>query len=200
MIISEGGTFQLTEIPGVMGSHPSVDLFLHDPAGAKTTGSPVNVIDGVEVSCVDVAVPMVIIRAADVGKTSYESVAELTADGMFLQRLKSICDLSVRYFTPQTVHASRAVSGGCCLAAATLIPGSVAHGIAPKDAQKDETELRVGIENPAGILGATVVAHTEADEISIRSAAYQRSAQVLLAGYVPLYRASTELQQALASN
>jgi 2-methylaconitate cis-trans-isomerase PrpF len=89
MIVSEGGTFQLTEIPGVMGSHPSVDLFLHDPAGAKTgkllpTGSRVNVIDGVEVSCVDVAVPMVIIRATDVGKTSYESVAELTADGMFL--------------------------------------------------------------------------------------------------------------------
>ena len=38
--------------------------------------------------------------------------------------------IAVRYFTPQAGHRSMAVSGGCCLAAAALIPGSVAHGVA----------------------------------------------------------------------
>src|SRR6516225_12189750 len=38
--------------------------------------------------------------------------------------------IAVRYFTPQTAHRSMAVSGGCCLAAAALVPGTVAHEIA----------------------------------------------------------------------
>jgi hypothetical protein len=108
-------------------------------------------------------------------------------------------DLAVRYFTPQTVHASLAVSGGCCLAAATLIPGSVAHELAPKHATSESSEIRVDIENPAGVLSTTVVAARKAGALSIESAAYQRSAQVLLSGFVPLYGASAALKTALLS-
>lgn len=244
MVIAAGGGFECAEIPGVMGSHPAVDLFLHHPAGAKTgallpTGNAVDLIHGIRVSCVDVAVPMVIAHAADFNKTAHEPIKQLAEDSEFLQRLKDIwveaglrmnlrrkdgvlmtrediahsetipkvCiigaprgsgDLSVRYFTPQTGHGSMAVSGGCCLAAATLIPGSVAHEIAPKQASAQESEIHVSIENPAGVLGTTVVAHMHNGALAIRSAAYQRSAQVLLAGYAPLYGASTFLRQALS--
>jgi len=244
MVLQADGAFATAEIPGVMGRHPAVDLFLHQPAGAKTgallpTGNPVDTIAGVRVSCVDVAVPMVIVRAADLGKTGHESVGELAADADFLQRLKAIwveaglkmqlrrkngslmsaadiaqsetlpkvciigaaragADLAVRYFTPQTVHSSLAVSGGCCLAAATLVAGSVAHELAPKSATSVLGEVKVDIENPAGILSTTVVASTQGDALRIASAAYQRSAQVLLKGYVPLYAASAALRAALA--
>ena len=244
MVMAADGGFATAEIPGVMGRHPGVDLFLHQPAGAKTgallpTGSAVDTIAGVRVSCVDVAVPMVILRAADLGKTGQESVGELAADADFMQRLKAIwveaglkmqlrrkngslmsaadiaqsetipkvciisaarsgADLSVRYFTPQTVHASLAVSGGCCLAAATLVPGSVAHELAPKRATSALGEIKVDIENPAGILSTTVVASMQGDAVTIASAAYQRSAQVLLKGHVPLYAASAALRNALA--
>lgn len=244
MFVQDDGGFATAEIPGVMGRHPAVDLFLHQPVGAKTgallpTGNAVDTIAGVRVSCVDVAVPMVIVRAADMGKTGHESVAELAADADFLQRLKAVwveaglkmqlrrkngslmsaadiaqsetvpkvciigaaragADLAVRYFTPQTVHASLAVSGGCCLAAATLVAGSVAHELAPKSATPVQGEVKVDIENPAGILSTTVVASMEGQALRIASAAYQRSAQVLLKGYVPLYAASPALRQALA--
>ena len=244
MLIAADGGFATAEIPGVMGRHPGVDLFLHQPAGAKTgallpTGSAVDTIAGVRVSCVDVAVPMVILHAADLGKTGQESVGELAADADFMQRLKAIwveaglkmqlrrkngslmsaadiaqsetipkvciisaarsgADLAVRYFTPQTVHASLAVSGGCCLAAATLVPGSVAHELAPKRATSTLGEIKVDIENPAGILSTTVVASMQGDAVTIASAAYQRSAQVLLKGHVPLYAASAALRNALA--
>lgn len=244
MVLQADGAFAPAEIPGVMGRHPAVDLFLHQPAGAKTgallpTGNAVDTIAGVRVSCVDVAVPMVIVRAADLGKTGHESVGELAADADFLQRLKAIwveaglkmqlrrkngslmsaadiaqsetipkvciigtaragADLAVRYFTPQTVHASLAVSGGCCLAAATLVAGSVAHELAPKSATSVLGEVKVDIENPAGILSTTVVASMQGDALRIASAAYQRSAQVLLKGYVPLYAASAALRAALA--
>jgi 4-oxalomesaconate tautomerase len=244
MVVAPGGGFADAEIPGVMGRHPAVDLFLHHPAGARTgallpTGQPLDVIDGVAVSCVDVAVPMVIARAADFGKHAHESVRELAADDEFLRRFKRVwveaglrmklrrkdgrlmtqeeiglsetvpkaCivgaprgtgDVSVRYLTPQTVHGSMAVTGGCCLAAATLIPGSVAHEIARKQAPATEGEIHVAIENPAGVLGTTVVARLHEGHLEIRSAAYQRSAQVLLAGYVPLYGASPSLRRALS--
>jgi 4-oxalomesaconate tautomerase len=243
MKVQADGSFEVAAIPGVMGEFPAVDLFLQSPAGAKTgtllpTGSPIDVINGVRVSCVDVAVPMVIIRASELGKTAHEPVCELEADKAFMTRLKEIwvtaglkmglrrkdgalltedeirvsetipkvcivaqsklgADLAVRYFTPQTGHASLAVSGGCCLAAATLVAGSVAHELAPKNAAAEMSEFHVNIENPAGVLSTTVVAASKGGKLAIRSAAYQRSAQVLLSGYVPLYGATKRLKDAL---
>lgn len=235
------GGFVAAEIPGVDGAFPAVDLFMQSPVGAKTgrllpTGSVVDVIDGYAVSCVDVAVPMVICDAAELGKTAHESIAELDADSVFKQTLKhlwvtaglrmgltrrdgspmtandlarsetipKICivgqpqahgNIATRYFTPQMGHASMAVSGGCCLAAASLVPGSVAQRVARglPVVGAEFADVEVGIENPAGILDATVVARMSGGLPEIRSAAYRRSAQVLLRGHVPLYRASSAL-------
>jgi hypothetical protein len=57
--------------------------------------------------------------------------------------------VAVRYFTPQTAHNLMAVSGGCCLAAAPLIPGTVAHEVAQGVPALDSTyaDFEVGIEN-----------------------------------------------------
>jgi len=243
MALDSAGKFETSTIPGVRGSHPAVDLFLHKPAGAKTgsllpTGSAFDIFGGARVSCVDVAVPMVIIRAEDLGKTAHESPEDLSADTQFMGRLREIwieaglkmelrrkdgslmteqdlllsetipkvcivgeskigADLAVRYFTPQAAHSSLAVSGGCCLAAATLIAGSVAHDLAPKPTSGAFSEVNVNIENPAGILSTTVVASRAASGLLIDSAAYQRSAQVLLSGFVPLYSSSDALNDAL---
>ena len=235
------GAVVAAEIPGVDGEFPGVDLFLHDPAGAKTgrllpTGRVLDRVGGYDVSCVDVAVPMVIARAADFGKTATEPPAALDADPDFKAALREVwvaaglamglanrdgtkmtaeqlahsetvpkvCivgppqgagHISVRYFTPQAAHGSMAVTGGCCLAAASLIEGSVAHGqarglVLPGDAF---AETCVDIENPAGILAATVEARRGGEALLVRKAAYKRSAQILLRGHVPLYRASAGL-------
>lgn len=246
MIRSADGGFEAAEIPGVMGAYPLVDLFLHDPIGAKTgkllpTGKPREMIEGRMVSCVDVAVPMVIAAASAFGKTGYESGAELAADPDFMASLRAtwveaglrmslkrrdgtpmsvddlarsetipkICivappreggHITVRYFTPQTAHASMAVSGGCCLAAACLLPGTVAYDVAchvPSLTSKP-MEATIGIENPAGVLEATVVAATADGSIGITRVAYRRSTQILLRGHVPLYRASAQLTAELA--
>lgn len=107
--------------------------------------------------------------------------------------------ITVRYFTPQTAHASMAVSGGCCLAAATLLPGTIAHDVGHDlpALRSDLAEYRIGIENPAGILEATVVANDAEKPMTIDSVAYRRSAQILLRGHVPLYGASAPLVAAL---
>jgi 4-oxalomesaconate tautomerase len=241
---SDGG-FVAAEIPGVDGAFPAVDLFLANPVGAKTgqllpTGRPADDIGGYTVSCVDVAVPMVIARAADFGKTAQEPVEALEADREFMATLRAmwveaglrmglksaggramtaeelaesetipkVCivgpslgsgHIAVRYFTPQTAHRSLAVSGGCCLAAAALIPGSVAHEVAGglPPVSDDFAEVDVGIENPAGILEATIQARLVPSGLDVRKAAYRRSTQILLQGHTPLYRASAALRDAL---
>lgn len=241
-----GGGMEAAAIPGVHGEFPAVDLFLHEPVGAKTgmllpTGRPTDDVEGYQVSCVDVAVPMVIADAAQFGKTAHEPIAELEADRDFIAALRKIwiaaglrmglkardgtrlteaalarsetvpkvCivgaargrgHLAVRYFTPQTAHASLAVSGGCCIASAALIPGTVAHAAARglPAVGGEFSDCRVGIENPAGVLDTTIVARQGERGLEIASAAYRRSAQILLRGHVPLYRASAELREWLA--
>lgn len=242
------GSFTAAGIPGVPGSFPRVDLFLQQPVGAKTgkllpTGNVQNVVHGYAVSCVDVAVPMVIAPASQFGKTAQEAIRELEADAAFMAAIRQVwsaagllmglrgrdgelmtleelersetipkfCivgpaagegNIAVRYFTPQAGHASLAVSGGCCLAAACLIPGTVAHGLARgvQPVGEEDAEIAVGIANPAGILDTTIVARRQAatgdagDTLAIGSAAYRRSAQILLRGHVPLYQASAALK------
>jgi hypothetical protein len=232
-------------IPGVDGAWPGVDLFLNEPVGAKTgkllpTGNAVDRIEGVEVSCADVAVPMVIARASDFGRDVHDRIETFDNDKALMDKLRAVwiqaglrmglkkrngepmtadelansetipkvClvgapkakgNITARYFTPQAGHRSMAVSGGCCLAAASLVPGSVAAQVARNVPPLSATfgEVEVGIENPAGVLDATIDARIAAAGVEIRKAAYKRSAQILLAGHVPLYHASAELRKAL---
>jgi 2-methylaconitate cis-trans-isomerase PrpF len=229
------------EIPGVMGRFPGVELSLRNPVGAKTgkllpTGNVTDRFAGVEVSCVDVAVPMVIIRAADLGKTGQESVEELSRDTALKQKLREIwveaglkmglkkkdgtpmsadelansetvpkvclvaagdadANITARYFTPQTPHNSLAVTGGCCLAVASLLPGTIANSVARglEPLGPTERETVVAMRNPAGILRARVTGSMNGDTVTIPSAAYERSAQIFLRGYFPIYGASEAL-------
>ena len=238
-----------TEIPGVMGQWPGVQLALLEPAGAKTgrllpTGNPTDMIDGIEVSCTDLAVPMVIVRAVDMGKTAAETPEELDADAAFKAQLQhlwveaglkmglkgkdgaamteaalaasetvpKICivappsdeerargaNIRVRYFTPQAGHKSLAVTGGACLAACCLIPGTVGHetavGVDPLGSEEAGHVVRMA--NPAGLLKATIAGSNRNGEINMPSAAYERSMQILLRGHTPLYNASGALRDA----
>ena len=234
-----------TEMPGVMGRWPGVALSLVDPVGSKTgklfpTGARRDVFEGIEVSCLDFAMPMAIARAADLGVGADEAPEELEKDpalrarmqplwvaaglAMGLERdgrrmtaqelavsetMPKICliaapdaaeaasgaHIRARYFTPQTCHRTMAVTGGSCLAAATLIPGTVAHdvaaGLEPLGPETGERE--VGIGNPAGVLGAVIRGARDGGDVRIESAAYKRSAQILIRGHTPIYRASPEL-------
>ena len=230
-----------TEIPGVMGRFPGCELSLRNPVGAKTgrllpTGNAIDTFAGVQASCVDVAVPMVIVSAAELGKTAQETPDELARDHALKERLQAIwveaglkmglrkrggepmsaddlarsetipkiCmvapptgdeNILVRYFTPQTPHASLAVTGGCCLAVGCLIPGTVANrfarGLATPGSEPAVTV--VAMRNPAGVLRARIAASLNAGVTHVVSAAYERSSQIFLRGHFPVYNASAGL-------
>jgi 2-methylaconitate cis-trans-isomerase PrpF len=72
-----------------------VDLFLHAPVGTKTghllpTGNAQDQVLGYDVSCVDVAVPMVVARASQFGKTAQEAVSALEADAAFMREIRQL--------------------------------------------------------------------------------------------------------------
>jgi 4-oxalomesaconate tautomerase len=193
---------------------------------------------GVELSCVDVAVPMVILRAADVGKTGLELPEELSRDNRLKERLREIwvaaglrmglrrrggalmsaadlahsetvpkvclisggdgeAHLNARYFTPQSPHSSLAVTGGCCLAVAAMVPGTVANAVAQGlDPVGDIAgTYSVAMRNPAGILRARIGATMGAHGLRVTSVAYERSAQLFLRGHFPVYSASAGLKE-----
>ena len=73
-------------IDGVPGTAAPVGINFKSAIGSVTkkmlpTGRPLDVIDGVEVSCVDIAMPVVLMRAEAFGKTGHETAVELDADG-----------------------------------------------------------------------------------------------------------------------
>jgi len=155
-----------TSIDGVPGTAAPIKLTFLDAAGAKTgrllpTGQVRDRFDGVEVTCIDMAMPMVLMHAEALGKTGYETPAELDADAELLQRLESIRlqagramglgdvtqmvipkpvllsparhggSLNTRYFMPHNCHRSLAATGAIGLASACALPGSVAFDLAP---------------------------------------------------------------------
>ncbi|NKX44527.1 4-oxalomesaconate tautomerase [Roseicyclus persicicus] len=83
------------EIAGVPGTAAPVALNFLDVVGSRTgvmfpTGNRTDVIGGIEVSCVDVAMPMMIARAADFGMTGYETQGELDANKDLFARMEAV--------------------------------------------------------------------------------------------------------------
>ncbi|MCX7374234.1 MAG: 4-oxalomesaconate tautomerase [Alphaproteobacteria bacterium] len=175
-------------IPGVPGTAAPIMLRFRQVAGAKTgklfpTGQRREMIDGIEVSLVDCAMPMMLLRAADVGTSAEAAPADIDGDTALLARIEKLrmeagrrmgfgdvtdsvvpkvglvgptqgADFAVRYLTPHAVHKALAVTGAICLAAASRVPGTVVPQVA------GET---VYIRHPGGVLDVPIAMNGEED-------------------------------------
>jgi 2-methylaconitate cis-trans-isomerase PrpF len=206
-------------IDGVPGTGAPIVLNFLDAAGAKTgkllpTGRPTDVIDGIEVSCVDLSSPLVFIAAAALGKTGYESKRALDADAELLRRIEALRrkaallmglgdvtdkvlpkvalvappvrdgNIASRYFVPWSCHSAYAVTGALCLGAASRIPGTLAHAIARSNPENPNV---VAIEHPAGRLETRMSTRPGVDGLPVfERAGIVRTARPLLSGVVHL--------------
>jgi len=203
-------------IDGVPGTAAPVGINFKSAIGAVTgkmlpTGRPLDVIDGVEVSCVDIAMPIVMMRAADLGKTGYESPTELDADRALMERMEAIRrkagvlmgmgdvsrnvvpkiallaqprhggTISSRYFVPETCHKSHPVTGTVCIASACAIPGTLAAQIAPL---RPAPQGMVRIEHPSGLILIDLDADFTDGRQGLRRAALVRTARRIFEGSV----------------
>ncbi|MBL1375863.1 4-oxalomesaconate tautomerase [Zobellella iuensis] len=152
-------------IDGVPGHSAPVPITFTDTAGSSCgallpTGNVVDSIDGVDVTLIDNGMPVVILRAADLGISGQESREELEANAALRARLESIRlqagplmnlgevkdksvpkmtmvspasrggALSTRTFIPHRCHASIGVLGAVSVATAAVLPGSPAFEVA----------------------------------------------------------------------
>ena len=203
-------------LDGVPGTAAPIFLNFMDVVGSVTgsllaTGSVRDVIDGIEVTCMDVAMPICIARASDFGLTGYETAAELDDNRAFYARMEPIRleagrrmglgdvsksvtpkfallapprnggTITARYFMPWNCHPTMAVTGAQCLASCVLTPGSIAEGLFTPPEGQPALVL---IEHPSGAIDVTVDYETGAEGFKLNSAGLLRTARLLARGEV----------------
>lgn len=169
-----------TAIDGVPGTAASIRLTFLEAVGSKTgallpTGAAREVIRDTPVSLVDYAMPMVLIRAGDLGLAGDEEPDVIDANLDLLERVEAIRreaglrmglgdvadrvvpkvgilstprhggTITSRYLVPHRCHKNHAVTGALCVAAASRVNGSVAH-----DVSAPGLSSVVGVEHPTG--------------------------------------------------
>ena len=211
----EGVVFEGTaQIDGVPGTAAPVGLQFMDTVGGATgaflpTGNLRDTFDGIEVTCMDVAMPMTIARADAFGLTGYETASELNENRDFFARMEAVRiqageamgikdvatsvtpkfgllapardggTVATRYFMPWTAHPTMAVTGAQCLASCVLTPGTVAEGLA---AIPNETPARIVLEHASGTIDVLVDYDMTDSGISLKSAGLIRTARLLARG------------------
>lgn len=203
-------------IDGVPGTAAPVKINFKSAIGSVTgkllpTGKPLDVIDGIDVSCVDVAMPVVLMRAEQLGKTGHETAAELDADKALFERMEAIRrkagvlmgmgdvsklvvpkiallskprkdgTITSRFFVPDACHKAHAVTGTVCVASACAIPGTVASHLVDLPAPPQGV---LEIEHPSGKIAIDLDVDFTSGKQEIRRAALIRTARRVFEGRV----------------
>ncbi len=207
-----------TTIAGVPGTASPIQLDFADVAGGSTgallpTGSVIDRVDDLDVTLIDAGMPVVIIRADDLGVTGHEGCDELEKNDDLRIRLDRIRlaagdmmhlgdvrdatvpkltliaapraggDLATRTFIPHRCHDAIGVLGALSVATAARLPGSPAHDIAAGRGGASIGE-RVLLEHPTGLFEAMVTLDDGPASPTLRRAGFVRTARKLMDGVV----------------
>lgn len=212
-VVSYDGAAEVASVPGTAAP---ITLQFKETVGGVTgaflpTGNLIDRIDGIDVTCMDVAMPLVIAHAESFGLTGYETATELDDNAEFFARLEALRlkagvamgmgdvsksvtpkfgilapareggTLAARYFMPWKCHPAMAVTGAQCLAACVLTPGSVADGMATVP---NENPATLTIEHPSGTIDVVVDYENTETGFAVKSAGLIRTARKLAQGTV----------------
>jgi 4-oxalomesaconate tautomerase len=203
-------------IAGVPGTAAPIDIEFLDTAGSVCesllpTGHARDRIDGIDVSCIDNGMPVVVLAARALGKTGYESPSELDADRDFKAKLEQLRlaagllmglgDVShkvipkmaliappqagghvcTRSFIPHRCHAAIGVLGAVSVASACVMPGSAAEGIARIP---HGSPRLMSVEHPSGEFTVALEVSGAGENFSIGRSGILRTARALMRGEV----------------
>jgi 2-methylaconitate cis-trans-isomerase PrpF len=219
VVQTPGGKVRYTgdaAIDGVPGTAAPIILNFMDAVGSKTgvmlpTGHAKEVINGIEVSCLDVCMPMVMMRATDLGLTGYEGRAEIDPNKELFTRIEAIRmeagrrmgfgdvsdkvipkvgllspprnggTITSRYLTPHKLHAAHAVTGAVCVSTACLLEGSIAYDIAVRP---DGNPRTIWIEHPSGQADVRMQTEGSGPTLQVIRAGVLRTARPIMHGNV----------------
>jgi 4-oxalomesaconate tautomerase len=202
-------------IDGVPGTAAPVNINFLDTAGSVCgalfpTGNLIDRFDGVEVTCIDNGMPVVVMFAGDLGISGAESRDALNANTALKQRIESIrlqagpamklgdvakkvvpkmClvsrptaggHINTRTFIPHDCHSAVGVLGAVTVATAAVTPGTVAHRVAEVPAGPRKA---FSVQHPSGEF--TVVLEMNAQQPGeVARASLLRTARLLMRGEV----------------
>jgi 4-oxalomesaconate tautomerase len=204
-------------IDGVPGTAAPVPLEFLDVAGSSCgallpTGQPRDRIEDIEVTCIDNGMPVVLLRAQDLGITGSETPAQLEANTALTKRIEQIrltlgermnlgdvikktvpkmcliCaplhggSIATRTFIPHRVHESIGVLGAVSVATACVLPGSIAADMAR--VKSTGSEQRVEVEHPTGFFTVDMQLDVDQGRVTVRRSTLLRTARKLMRGEV----------------
>jgi 4-oxalomesaconate tautomerase len=201
-------------IDGVPGTAAPVVINFLDAEGSVCgsllpTGNARDQVAGIDVTLIDNGMPVVVLRAADVGRTGYEPRDQLDKDTALKKRLEEIRlpagklmnlgdvtnkvvpkmillakprdggHVATRSFIPHECHASIGVCAAVTVATACVLPGSVAEGVARVPSGRDKA---ISVEHPTGEFTVNLTVGGSADKPVIERAGLLRTARKLFEG------------------
>jgi len=207
-------------IDGVPGTAAAIPIDFLDVAGSSCgallpTGSVVDPVEGVAVTCVDNGMPVVLMKASDFGCSGYESPEDLEANADLKARVERIrlrvgprmnlgdvgaktvpkmClvappraggAICTRTFIPHRVHEAIGVLGAVSVATACVLPGSIAAQVGVIPSGGSARQLE--IEHPTGFFTVAIDVAIDGSSIVVRRSALVRTARKLMRGeaFVP---------------
>jgi len=206
-----------TKIDGVPGSAAPIICDFLDVAGSMTgallpTGNVVDQFDGIDVTCIDNGMPVVLLRASDLGLDGRESPPTLDRKATLKKQLESIrlqagramglgdvnaktvpkmtlisrpCSggmISTQTFIPHVCHKSIGVLGAVSVASACMLPGSLCRDVA---CAQEGLEVAAIVEHPSGsITVRLVMARSTSGRIEIIRSGVVRTARMIARGEV----------------
>jgi 4-oxalomesaconate tautomerase len=206
-----------TRIDGVPGTAAAIPLDFLDVAGSSCgallpTGSIVDRVDDIQATCIDNGMPVVLLRASDLGRSGYEEPRELEADTKLktqIERIRlalgprmnlgDVTDKTVpkmclvaapraggtictRTFIPHRVHEAIGVLGAVSVATACVLPGSIAAQVGA--VQGPGSLRQLDIEHPTGFFTVAMDVVIAGSSIEVRRSALVRTARRLMRGEV----------------
>ena len=204
-------------IDGVPGTSAPITIEFLDTAGSVCsgllpTGQVRDTVEApgvgaIDVTCIDNGMPLVIVRAEDLGRTAYEDVARLNGDTELKSRLEAlrlVCGelmglgdvgpknypkmtlvakpaeggaIATRSFIPHVCHEAIGVLAAVTVATACVLPGSVAHDVAIVPEGESKT---ISVEHPTGEFTVELTVDPQTGEVT--RAALLRTARLIMRG------------------
>lgn len=202
-------------ISGVPGTAAEIRLDFQGTAGSTCgrllpTGSVADRIVGLDVTCVDNGMPVVVVRATDLGVTGHESVAELEGNSDLRAAVEKLRleagaamglgdvgpatipkmtlvsapvaggTLCTRSFIPHRVHEAIGVLGAVSVATAAVLPGTPAAEVA----YWTGPDTTVVVEHPTGTFDVVVELDRSGPDPLVTRAGIISTARKLFDGWV----------------
>lgn len=212
-------------IDGVPGTHAPININFEDVAGSSCgsllpTGNVADMVNGVQVTCIDNGMPVVCLNASDFGITGHETPAELEANTELKTRVEEIRLavgpmmnlgdvtnktvpkmsllspatngglLNTRTFIPHRVHESIGVLGAVSVATACMLDGSVAAQIA--GLITIGSSLEVEVEHPSGFFTVQMEVDNSSGTPVVTKSALLRTARMLMSGSIYVLESAWE--------